>query len=358
MKSEITQAFLNEQLHRCDESNAKFITSIEETGVFPNPKTLQTLHAFSSEMTHEAELLSEKTTCEPIKKASSTKESREIAGFEFVAVAPNKWVCQRRDCSIHLNATTDQVDAQLLLKAIGCVEEKILKREIAGKKPIEFHIGEEQWESQKNVASATHYDNHRKIRFFFAANQSHLLISKLEQSVGIDCLKIVLHEIGHGMDQSMPRMRAALEQTIIAKFEKAADFLNEISPHYLGKQFKAIVEETTILQQAIFYKIPKLTLLEKNQKTGDLEQHFVNVEPYVAHKAWRISDEIFAETLRTQYLEPCMKNEPPPKHRETGWESLDKLIEYLHREVGRTLMANHPTTPPFPSNDNAEFNIQ
>lgn len=309
----IALAFLDQNLHRCEEPAAKFTHSVEQKGTLADSKTLQTLSAFDSEMAQAAETLSQKTKFEPIGIASYPGESKEINGFGFVAVTTNGWVCQRRDCSIHLQATTDRIDTELLLAAIQPIEEKILKRNLAGKKPIEIHIGIHQWPTHHSIASASHHGDHRKIRFFTTENQSHLLASKLEQAVGIECSKVLLHEIGHGMDELMPRLRSALEQTVIAKLENAETFLKEISPDYLGKQFTS----------------------------GG-----------AADKAWRISDEIFAETVRTQYLEPCMLGELPPKHTKTNWDSLDKLVEYLHKEAALTLSAEQPSTPPFPPTDN------
>jgi hypothetical protein len=326
-------AFLNRNVVRCNAADAVFEHEQGKAGDFL-PGTRQSLRMFDHEISKLAEDLAQQTPVNPV-RSGKPSQTLELEGFQFSCVEPNQWECERSHCKVVLHAGADNSDTALILRNIYEIERKIFTRASSGP-PIEFQIGVPQWPTHHHVACAITEPTHARILVFQTQSGGHILAAKIEQATEIKVGKILLHEIAHTLETLLSDHRENLRQTLHDDLALASEALKEISPHYLGKQLPAILKELDALK-TLKASGKKEVLIQKDGKESTC-----NLAPYLLEKIRHLTEEVFAETVRHFYLEPCVSGKPPTPPN-TGWEALDKLAGTLCIEAQKTI--SKPTEP-------------
>lgn len=156
--------------------------------------------------------------------------------------------------------------------------------------------------------------------------------SKTKDKPPITLENLLLHEIGHTLRKHLYDERENLALSIRDEFFSYGPILQEASPHYLGLQFPFLVGEMSLLQEPPPSK-------EKTEKLTQLTKTLVG--------------EVFAEVVRTYYLEPVLhgKSKPiPPCKGQIMQGILTRIQE--EQEVG----LKTKTPQPFPLKIPEELN--
>lgn len=330
---------LDKDYQACLPEGAAFLSeSTERNRQETKPERNQNVWFYNEVYGEIAEKSSQKEKPDPVGPGSPGQE-KELEGFRFHWTEEARWVCERQNCRIVLPPETDTADAQLMLKAIAPIEEKILARSLIGREPIQFLLGAPQWDRErKALAAATDFMG-KHVRFFWAENGSHLLGSRLEVAAQLPLKNLILHELAHLLEPLLEQNLREIEQTLTQIWPSAGKAFKEISPHYLFPQTQKIGECANALEQAIGKR--REFVLVNGQKTRTL--------PHKIAWSHTAAQEILAEVVRFHYLEPCLTGNVPPENP-CGWEALDNLAHRLQREAKISLQKEGSPKELFPRN--------
>ncbi len=133
--------------------------------------------------------------------------------------------------------------------------------------------------------------------------------SKTKDKPPITLENLLLHKIGHTLKKHLYDERENLALSIRDEFFSYGPILQEASPHYLGLQFPFLAGEISLLQESPPSK-------EKTEQLTRLTKPLVG--------------EIFAEVVRTYYLEPVLQGKRkaiPPCKGQIIQEILSRIQE-------------------------------
>jgi len=313
MPAEITRTekrALDEKLAAAQPENAVFQS---EENTRRDGRKEETLEAFSSDYANAAEQLSQHTKSESLGPGKEG-EHRSLAKTELTWHT-DAWKATGDGFELEIGPECDKEDTKTWLTSFQRLQVNVLKRKTTKQEKLRFLLGAKaNLEGKPCVAFA----KGSTVGFPTAKNGKHLVATKLmeaSRSGGlkpIDLEKIILHEVGHTLKTYFESHRGDLivdlrtngpESWISAQAQ-----IEEISPHYLGKQFQ-----------------PILTRLETET---DKQKH--------KEFATSIAKELFAEACRHFYLEAVL-TASPKKFKKTGFLAFDQFCQDLCTEAIHTI---------------------
>jgi len=330
-------AFLNKKIQRCDEKEAAFtsLSTIENLRKL-KPKRMNTIRCYGPEYEGIAEVSSKKTPASPLGKGAPNAKL-SLHGYTFNWTEEALWRCDRKSCSILIHPHSDINDVQTVLKSLRPIETNVLSRGCVTRETINFHIGTPQWDPiNKNVAASSDYIE-KRVSLFTTDNNSHIFGARLQEAAKIPLTKIILHEIGHLLE---PLLNDSIRELTHSFYEiptSISKTLQEISPHYLGKNAEGIIENIRMLNRAKFEKKKTISVNGKTKNTDTYRRSWGD---------W-IVQETFAEMLSHYYLEPCLTRKLPPEPK-SGWKALDDFAHRLLREAKLNFKKDSIDKPLFP----------
>lgn len=359
--------WLDKELSRCMQKDAVLASDRESNhrgGL--NAERREFLRGFSPRINELCETSATGLTADPL-PTGIPADTLSIGGYNFIwqdspEPSPDHyndipdeeklkeqpgWEYSGKGCTIQLRPGCDKNDAAIILEAICKVEKNILGRKIIADGRIRIRIGCPQREGRKDIARTCDYGG-KHIEFVVTDNGSHLMAARARDAAGIAVEKTMLHELGHLLEPLLQTDRENLYETCATEFHKGIEAIRQISPHYLGQDTENIRKNLEVLEEA--RKSGKMI----NDGTGA-------VTPESYKRSWGkwLIDELFAETIRFHYLEPCLSGEIPKlNQRNTGWKDLDLFIRRLHTEAEINLGKTTIKAPRFPVPPNQPSHIR
>lgn len=320
-------SYLDKAIRACPKDKAELVQEQDPTNSH--------IRAYNPMIGTLAELHCEERIPQPTGKGKTIGEEAQIQGLTFTYEKEGQWLWESHTCRIEILPDTDKPDAEILLKTLRPIQENILSRGIAGPK-ITFRIGNEQpLENEPRLADSNATE--RLVRFPTSSNKSRLIAVGASKAAGISLQGIILHEIGHILSPLLSKEIRMILVSLEENLSEITDQLQEISPHYLKDQAKRTLENFQTLKE----------IKEKGTQSIKVGGKSWHPENYKTHLIDHFTQELFAETVRALYLEPCLhqKEKTLPK---TRWEGFNNLCTILQREVRFTLRKEEINTPLFP----------
>lgn len=337
-------SYLDSRTRRCRRKDGVFTSTASSTGPTGKETAHQSLVAYSGKHLAAGRVAEMERPCQPISWGAEG-ETRSIEGYPAYW-AGNRWEVKTATYTIEIKPETDLEDLKAWLIAFNPIQDKIIGRGL-GTRPIILTVGEHPWENDEGtIARATNRNktgNPDEIWFFTSGNSSRLLGATIEAGTkgkewAVSLKGMILHEIGHTIENLLVAARAEIEAGILDNMERAGVVANAASPHYLGEDWGTAIEDTLVLEKAKRANQNVIFVQAGTERT-------ISPEQYERWKKQQWTSEIFAEVIREYYLEPTLEGKP--KHApQTGWDKLDELTEFLRKEVEESLRAERTKRAP------------
>lgn len=309
---------LNEKLKACSPPDAVFA---EKTR-----RDYQEVKAYDHAYAAAAEAEAARATGPEVGEGKG-RETRTVAGIPF-SWEGTLWAHEEFGVRIELHPKTNQRDATETLKTIRSLY-PIPRRKTIKRDKIIFRVGL-TWINKLATAVGN------IISVPFAINGTSLFAACLARAskkntsiLPVKLQDILLHEVAHTLRVYYLDARDELQVGVSRNFHKTRELMEEISPHYLGKQHQDISAKFALLNVKIH--------IEDNE----------SYEAELDDAARKIGAELFAEVVRYFYLEPVLTKKIP-KPAETGFRALDRFCGCLVEEAQITVGRN-PIKPEFPT---------
>jgi hypothetical protein len=242
-----------------------------------------------------------------------------------------RWTVEIETSFVHFGENCSRNDAVTWLNAFQNIA-KILWDTTLTDPNLIFEVGMPAIELGKScvgMASGNHTmfplgKNNCNLICVWTENAAKVLDLPNKEKTQLTLEKIILHEIGHTLRRypELHEIREKLKNTIFTGFRELKETLEEISPHYLGKQFYSIPDNL---------EGKRIIAIAENKEPEDSKN---------------IAGEVFAEIVRHYYLEAYINKiaRTPPTKKTIVTPLLDVLIKNLQEK--RIRFPNPPEKNP------------